>query len=479
MSQPYKFTSHEGFAHDSLDSLGYDWERIGAPQIKPRYPFKIYLPMTTDDIVLAVKETRSLGQKLMIRSKGHSSNDLVLADRGCVLVIEKLNRILDLNEAERTVTVQAGVVLAELDLHLADRGYGLPIIGDHNHITAGGFASVGGISPASHRFGMFVDNVRRLEYVNHEGEVVSCGRNERPDEFYRVLAGAGQHGVIATLTLDVIRIDKFNVILQNDRRLYADLKKFLDEAGQLIRDPGQALMERGVWLDYAVLGTSVRIGQFSSYHEAPQSPLKSLWNKAAYGYLQTLGLYAGRLPTGVDQAVKYLGMAGVVLSPRYASTKNIETFTDRILDSSVGDPTRMFIVLGPAERFAPLFNRLYSLFLEYRLKTGCFTFIAIYVKAIRSDYLANGDPSKRFCELMLYCGIDPDKMTEPVLEEIVSQIDDVTIAFGAYRYMHTKTVKDEKRRSRIDPNAVRASLALPHSAGTNGTHRLEQPDAGE
>ncbi|XXT15502.1 hypothetical protein WME94_35165 [Sorangium sp. So ce429] len=74
------------------------------------------------------------------------------------------------------------------------------------------------------------------------------------------------------------------------------------------------------------------------------------------------------------------------------------------------------------------FNRLYSLFLEYRLKTGCFTFIAIYVKAIRSDYLANGDPSKRFCELMLYCSIDPDKMTEPVLEEIVSQIDDVTIS---------------------------------------------------
>ncbi|AUX47995.1 hypothetical protein SOCE26_095210 [Sorangium cellulosum] len=479
MSQTYKYTSHEGFSHDSLDSLGYDWERVGAPQIKPKYPFKIYLPMTTDDIVLAVKEARALGQKLMIRSKGHSSNDLVLADRGCVLVVEKLDRILEVNAAEQTVTVQAGIVLADLDLHLAERGFGLPIIGDHNHITAGGFASVGGISPASHRFGMFVDNVRRLEYVNHEGEVVSCGRNERPDEFYRVLAGAGQHGVIATLTLDIIRIDKFNVILQNRRTLYTDLRQFLDEAGQLIRDPGEALMERGVWLDYRVFGRSVRIGQFSSYHTAPQSPVKSLWNKAAYGYLQTLGLYAGRLPTGIDTAVKYLGMAGVVLSPRYASTKNIETFTDRILDSSVGDPTRMFIVLGPAEKFGPLFHRLYSIFLEYREKTGCFTFIAIYVKAIRSDYLAQGDPNKRFCELMLYCGIDPEKMTEPVLEEIVSQVDDVCIAQGAYRYMHTKTVKDEKRRSRVDPNAVRASTALARSAGANGNRRSAAADAGE
>lgn len=478
MSQPYSFTSHESFSHDSIESLAYDWERVANPAIRPRYPFKIYLPMTTEDIVRSVEEARVLGQKLVIRSKGHSSNDLVLADRGCILLTEKLNKVLELDEAARTVKVQSGVVLAELDRYLADKGYGLPIIGDHNHITAGGFASVGGISPASHRFGMFVDNVRRLEYVSFEGEVVTCSRSERPDDFYRILTGTGQHGIIATLTLDILQIDKLKTIQENRRQFYASPEAFVEGAARLIRDPGGAQMERGVWLDYPVMGRTLRVGQFSSYHEVPQSRLKSLWNDVTYGYLHGLGRFAGRLPEPIDVLVKYLGMVGVVVSPKYASIKNIETFTDRVLDSSVGDPTRMFIVLGPADRFEILFKKLYALFLDYRARTRCFTFISIYVKAIRSDYLSKGDPDKRFCELMFYCGVEPGHMTSEVVEQLVAQIDNLCIVEGAYRYMHTKTVKDVERRSQIDPNASYARAAAEPRASAGKGRRVEAVSTG-
>ena len=36
----------------------------------------------------AVKEVKELGQKLTVRSKGHSSNDLVLSDHGAVLLMQ-------------------------------------------------------------------------------------------------------------------------------------------------------------------------------------------------------------------------------------------------------------------------------------------------------------------------------------------------------------------------------------------------------
>jgi hypothetical protein len=460
MAQPHPFTSHESFSHDSLDSLGYDWERIANPGIAPRFPFKIYLPLGTEDIVAAVRETRALGQTLHIRSKGHSSNDLVLADRGHVLCTEKLNRVLEIDAAAGTVKVQSGVVLAELDQLLQQQGLGLPIIGDHNHITAGGFASVGGISPASHRFGMFVDNVRSVEVVTWEGEVVRCGRDEHPEELYRVLTGLGRHGVIATLTLDVLRVDKYGHVLRNDRALFLDAGKFVAEAQRRIQDPGDARMERGVFLDYAVGGRSVTLGQFSSYYETPQSRLKSLRNKVEYGYLHTLGRWAGQLPTGLDVAVKYLGMVGVMLSPGYASIKNVETFTDRVLDSSVGDPTRMFIVLAPVGRFTTLFHRIHALFTEVRKRTGAFTFVSIYVKAIHSPYLAVGNDG-RYSELMVYCGIRPDKLTRAVLDDTVSRLDDLVIEEGALRYMHSKTVADPERRARIDPNQRRSGAATP------------------
>ena len=47
--------------------------------------------------------------------------------------------------------------------------------------------------PAS--FGMFIDNVLELEFVDWDGEIHHCSPTERPDDFYSLLAGLGRHGV--------------------------------------------------------------------------------------------------------------------------------------------------------------------------------------------------------------------------------------------------------------------------------------------
>ncbi|MDP9373273.1 MAG: FAD-binding oxidoreductase [Chloroflexota bacterium] len=456
-----KITSHETFTHDSIDSLGYDWERIGNPHVKPKYPLKVYLPQTTEDVIKIVREAKLLGEKLVLRSKGHSSNDLVLADRGSVIVTQKMDKILALDEEGLTVTVQAGAINAELDDHLAHKGLGLPVIGDHKDISVGGFASVGGISPASHRFGMFVDNVERLEYVTWDGEVIACSRTENPEHFYRVLAGYGQHGVMTTATLRLIRIDKYRTILENDQTYYTDVDAFIAGSGKYIVDPGDALMERGVWADLVVGERRLRFGQFSAYRATPQNLYARLRNQASYGYLHRIGYIAGRLPTKADKLLKYVGIGGVLLSPSYASYKNVEFFTDKILDSTVGDPTRMLIVLAPLEQYPTLFRESYDLMVEFRERYGCMTLISVYVKSIKSPYLAQGKSSDRFCELMFYVGVNPLGMTEDVLNELVERFDDICIAHNGFRYMHTRTTKDPERRAKVDPNAFYSRGAVP------------------
>src|SRR5215207_3734223 len=204
--------SHEKFSHDSIDHLGYDWERVGDPNIKPKHPFKVYIPRSTEDVAEAVREVKELGQKLTIRSKGHSSNDLVLSDHGAVMLMQAMDGIIDVDEANLTATVQGGAISALVDDHLAPMGLGLPVIGDHKDITVGGFASVGGISPGSHRFGMFIDNVLEIEFVNWDGEIKRCSPDDNPDDFYSLLAGLGRHGVIVEVTLRLIRIDKYRTI---------------------------------------------------------------------------------------------------------------------------------------------------------------------------------------------------------------------------------------------------------------------------
>lgn len=453
MSRRQQITSHELFTHDSIDSLGYDWERVADPDMPPRFPLKVYLPQTTADVVAIVNEARTLKQRLRIRSKGHSSNDLVLAPGGAVLCTEKMNKILAFTPESGTVTVQAGAVLADVDAYLAKEGWGLTIIGDHNHITAGGFASVGGISPASHRHGLFIDTVRAIEYVRWDGQVATCSRATGEAEMHRVLGGTGQHGVLTALTIAIEKMDKTGTILRNDRLITRDLEDFLRASERQIAQPGDAQMERGVWVDYPIAGRRLRVGQFSTYSQPSTSAYHRFRDRLAYGYLHGLGRIAGRLGSRpLEMAVKLLGMIGIILSPRYASTKNIESFTDKVLDSTVGDPTRMLIVLAPMKHYQPLFRELYELCEDLRARTRCFTFISFYVKGIRSRYLSGGGPPADFCELMLYLGVVPEKIA-PEMDALVKRIDEMAAARGAFRYMHTKTVSDPALRAKIDPNS--------------------------
>ncbi|MCA9843758.1 MAG: FAD-binding oxidoreductase [Dehalococcoidia bacterium] len=446
-----RITSHETFSHDSIDSLGYDWSRIADPAMAPKFPLKVYLPQSTGDIVKIVQEAKTLGEKLAVRSKGHSSNDLVLTEGGSVVVTEKLNRIVAVDRERMTATVQSGAISAEVDDYLATMGLGLPIIGDHNHITVGGFASVGGISPASHRFGLFIDNIESFEYVNWDGDVLNCSRTENAADFWRVLAGTGQHGIMSTLTLKLIEIDKYGTILENEQTRCTNVDDFVAVSSSYINDPGDALYERGVWIDFQLPRRRLTVGQFSAYKATPASRLATLRGRLAYGYLHRIGYLAGRLPPGLDRTVKYIGTAGVIFSPKYATIKNIEFFTDKILDSTVGDPTRMLIVLAPLERYEELFRESFALMVDYRERTGCFTFVSVYVKSINSEYLSQGTDRTRFCELMFYMGINQKRMTPEVLDEVVSDFDDLCIRHGGFRYMHSKTVTDA-RRDILDPN---------------------------
>ncbi|HSV39047.1 MAG TPA: FAD-binding oxidoreductase [Nocardioidaceae bacterium] len=453
-----QINSHETFTHDSLDSLGYDWSRIADPEVQPRFPLKIYLPQTTDDVVRVVNEVKQLGEQLVIRSKGHSSNDLVLADRGTVLVTEKLVGSISLDEEAMTVTVQGGQISADADEWLAARGYGLPVIGDHNHITVAGFASVGGISAASHRHGLFVDNVVSLELVDWDGNAVVCSRTERSDLFHAVLLGLGRLGVITTITLRVIRIKKFDTLWANEQTHYRKFEDFLAATEPLMLAPPQdAQMMRALFADLLLHnGKRFGIGQLSQYRETDENPYTRTMNTVAYGALHRIGWAAGRLPKDVDKAMKGAGFASILFSPKYGTIKNVETFSDRVLDATVGEPTRYLVALPSAERYAEFSRRAFDLLLDYRDRFKCMTFIALYVKGIKSAYLGHGDADALFCECLFDIGINPKGMTDEVLDAMVEELDDLCVELGVARYMHSRTTRDPEKRRLIDPNTYYA-----------------------
>ena len=458
----YAMTSHEGLAHDHLEALGFDWSRVADPTMAARRPLTVHFPETAEEVAAIVRR----GEPLRIRSRGHSSNDLVLGGREmAILCTEYLNAVDAPDTVADTVRVQSGAVLADVDRALAPLGYGLPVIGDHNHITAGGFASVGGVSPASHREGMFVDTVQQLEYVDTGGALHTCGPGDAA--FARLLGGTGRHGVITALTLRIVPLDKRRHLLRNHRQLTFRLDEFVAASEAMILEPQGAMMERSMWFDLPLpLGGSFTVGSVSRYVATSRRWWKAAWNAGMYGALHGLGWCAGRLPRRLDLLLQYIGVAGVLCSPRYASVRNVEAFADRIIDSSVGDPTRMFIVFPPAEQYQAMLFAVDALCRRYREQWGCFTFLCMYVKGLRSPYLerAAGVPGREFCEIVMYHGVVPARL-RGVLDRFVGELDQLCVDHQAFRYMHTRTVpEDDPRRALIDPNlalAAREAAATP------------------
>jgi hypothetical protein len=446
--------SHSRFVHDSIDSLGYDWSRVAEHDARPHYPLRIYLPQTTDDVVRIVQETRSLGLDLTVRAHGHSSNDLVVRDHGTILLTEKFNRVLDVDEENLTATVQPGANLADVDDVLAARNLGLLLIGDHAHVTAGGIVSVGGITAASFRHGLVADVVERVEYVDWAGEVVRCSRTERPEDFYAVLLGLGRHGVITALTVRIERVDKYGTYWRNRQTHYRTMDGLLAAAERLLGDPPpDARFMRGMWVDAGRLG----IGQFSVYVDTAATPAVQVENDVAYGILDGIGYVAGRLPAAIDRPLKYVGLMGILFSPRYATIKNAESFSDKIIDSTVGEPTRYLVAIAPQARLDVVCRRLMALLQRYRERHNCFSVLTLYLKGIRSAYLAAGRPGQeRWAEVLFYVAIRPERMTDALLDEVVEQFDDICIDCGAFRYMHSRTTRDPARQKLLDPHTLYA-----------------------
>jgi hypothetical protein len=183
---------------------------------------------------------------------------------------------------------------------------------------------------------------------------------------------------------------------------------------------------------------------------------------AAYTALHKIGFLAGRLPGPVDRAMKFVGMGGVLYSPPYALVKYAEASIDKILDSTVGDPTRYLAVIMREDQYVAVTARVFELLRRYRRDSGCFGVITAYVKGIRSPYLAHGDPGdERWAETVFYVGTVPDRLPDALLDQVVADIDDVCVETGSYRYMHTRTSRDPERLARIDPNAAYAGARSP------------------
>jgi L-gulonolactone oxidase len=135
-----------------------------------------------------------------VAGSGHSFSDIVATD-GCLITLEHMNRVLEIDPGSGLVRVEAGVTFRALNRELAGHGLALENLGDVDRQTI-----AGAISTATHGTGAKLANlasqVTALELVLADGTLLAAGETDPNTETFRaVRVGLGALGAIATVTL--------------------------------------------------------------------------------------------------------------------------------------------------------------------------------------------------------------------------------------------------------------------------------------
>ena len=158
----------------STDAFRFDQARFCDAGI----PIAVVKPRSTEDVV-AVLKFATAHQIPVVPQGGQSglSGGANAIDGCIVLNLTLMNRILEINDVEQTVTVEPGVFNADLSHAVLEHGLFYPpdpssweiaTIGGNLATNAGGLCCV--------KYGVTTDYVRALEVVLANGEVLNTGR---------------------------------------------------------------------------------------------------------------------------------------------------------------------------------------------------------------------------------------------------------------------------------------------------------------
>lgn len=168
----------------------------------------------TPTSVAGIQETLKKLKKVRVLGTKHCFNSIADSTHH-QLSSAAFNKIIAIDKAANTVTVEAGIKYGELCQYLDENGYALPNLASLPHISVAGACAT-----ATHgsgiKNGCLASAVSALEMVNGKGEVVSLSRTKNREAFWGAVVGLGALGVVTKLTLDLQPTFKMRqVVYQN------------------------------------------------------------------------------------------------------------------------------------------------------------------------------------------------------------------------------------------------------------------------
>lgn len=190
------------------DSL-YNYSR-DCTSDEERIPSAVILPKDEKEISKILKICNETGTSITVRGGGTGVSRGALSDKnGLILSLERLNKIIEINTIDRTVTVESGVITQDLRNAVLKEGLNFPQnISSANSCFIGGNIAVSSGSPKSLKYGTTKDYVINLEIVLPDGTIIWTGKNvtKNATGYNLTQLFTGSEGTLGIITKVVLKL---------------------------------------------------------------------------------------------------------------------------------------------------------------------------------------------------------------------------------------------------------------------------------
>jgi glycolate oxidase len=172
-------------------------------------PLVVALPANTEEVAATLKYCHRNGIKIVPRGAGTSlSGGALPLEDGVLVVLSRMNRILDIDFGNRVVTAQPGVTNLAITHAVEDRGYYYaPDPSSQIACSIGGNVAENAGGVHCLKYGLTTNNLLGIEFVTIEGDIITLGGKHLDAGAYDLMGVmTGSEGLLGLVTEVTVRI---------------------------------------------------------------------------------------------------------------------------------------------------------------------------------------------------------------------------------------------------------------------------------
>ena len=183
---------------------GYEQARTIWNGMIDKHPAVVVRAAGAADVIQAVRAARTHGMLLAVRGGGHNIAGNAVCEGGLMIDLS-LMKSVRVDPASRTVRLEPGVTLGDLDREAQAFGLATPL-GINSTTGVAGLTLGGGFGWLSRKYGLTIDNLLSADVVTADGELKHASEKENPDLFWAIRGGGGNFGVVTSFEFKLHRV---------------------------------------------------------------------------------------------------------------------------------------------------------------------------------------------------------------------------------------------------------------------------------